>query len=100
MGDDRAAPLEAGEHVGETRAPEHRRGGAVEHEDRGGVVEVDDEAGAGVGFTMSIFISNLAFADRLELVQDSKIAVLVGSAIAVVAGLVLLVISCNKKYIE
>lgn len=41
---------------------------------------------AGIGFTMSIFISNLAFADAADI-QYSKIAVLLASLIATVAGL-------------
>jgi NhaA family Na+:H+ antiporter len=44
---------------------------------------------AGIGFTMSIFISNLAFADA-SLVQFSKLAVLAGSLFAAIAGLVVL----------
>jgi NhaA family Na+:H+ antiporter len=44
---------------------------------------------AGIGFTMSIFISNLAFGDA-TLVQFSKLAVLVGSLIACIAGLAVL----------
>ena len=44
---------------------------------------------AGIGFTMSIFISNLAFSD-FELIRNSKFAVLVGSFISGVAGLVIL----------
>lgn len=44
---------------------------------------------AGIGFTMSIFISNLAFSDP-GTIQASKIAVLTGSALASVAGLTLL----------
>jgi len=41
---------------------------------------------AGIGFTMSIFISNLAFTDPGDI-QYSKIAVLLASLIATVAGL-------------
>lgn len=41
---------------------------------------------AGLGFTMSIFISNLAFADP-DMVQFSKIAVLIASFIATALGL-------------
>jgi NhaA family Na+:H+ antiporter len=44
---------------------------------------------AGIGFTMSIFISNLAFRNA-SLVQFSKLAVLVGSLLAVIAGLAVL----------
>jgi NhaA family Na+:H+ antiporter len=40
----------------------------------------------GIGFTMSIFITNLAFAARPELIDASKIAVLFASVIAGVAG--------------
>lgn len=42
----------------------------------------------GIGFTMSIFISNLAFADA-ELLAAAKFAVLVASALAASAGWVL-----------
>lgn len=44
---------------------------------------------AGIGFTMSIFISNLAFSDP-ELVSYSKVAVLIGSLIATVIGLLVI----------
>lgn len=44
---------------------------------------------AGIGFTMSIFISNLAFKDS-TIIQSSKIAVLAGSAIACIVGLIVL----------
>jgi len=42
----------------------------------------------GIGFTMSIFISNLAFTER-ELLAAARFAVLVASAVAATAGLVL-----------
>jgi NhaA family Na+:H+ antiporter len=44
---------------------------------------------AGIGFTMSIFISNLAFTNA-GLVSYSKVAVLLGSSIATIIGLSLL----------
>ncbi len=40
----------------------------------------------GIGFTMSIFIANLAFADQPALVASSKLAVLGASSIAAAAG--------------
>jgi len=44
---------------------------------------------AGIGFTMSIFITNLAFSDA-ELIRNSKIAILAASAIAGVTGYLIL----------
>lgn len=44
---------------------------------------------AGIGFTMSIFITLLAFDDKL-LVINSKIAILCASLIAAIAGLILI----------
>jgi NhaA family Na+:H+ antiporter len=44
---------------------------------------------AGIGFTMSIFISNLAFTDA-SLINTSKISILAASVIAAVTGLVIL----------
>lgn len=44
---------------------------------------------AGIGFTMSIFISNLAFSDA-GIIQESKIAVLAGSLISCLVGLLIL----------
>ena len=41
----------------------------------------------GIGFTMSIFIANLAFADR-ALLASAKLAILTGSAISGLGGLV------------
>ncbi len=43
----------------------------------------------GIGFTMSIFITNLAFIDG-RLVQNSKIAILTASVVASVAGFLVL----------
>lgn len=52
---------------------------------------------AGVGFTMSIFISNLAFVDA-TLVDSSKIGILVGSLLSGIVGAVILKVSGNKAY--
>ena len=41
----------------------------------------------GIGFTMSIFITNLAFSDSSALMNSSKLAVLTASAIAGIAGM-------------
>ncbi|HYH16955.1 MAG TPA: Na+/H+ antiporter NhaA, partial [Flavisolibacter sp.] len=43
---------------------------------------------AGIGFTMSIFISNLAFTDY-DMIQFAKVSVLVGSLFACLLGLAL-----------
>jgi NhaA family Na+:H+ antiporter len=51
---------------------------------------------AGIGFTMSIFIALLAFGD-VQLVNSSKIAVLVGSLISAVTGLMCLRSIVSKK---
>jgi Na+:H+ antiporter, NhaA family len=51
---------------------------------------------AGIGFTMSIFISNMAFEDPL-LIQSSKIAVLAASLFSCLMGLVILVASKNSQ---
>ena len=40
----------------------------------------------GIGFTMSMFISNLAFTDA-ELISNSKLSILIASTIAAIAGL-------------
>jgi Na+:H+ antiporter, NhaA family len=45
---------------------------------------------AGIGFTMSIFISNLAFSTNPDLIQSSKVAVLIASLFAAVIGWVIL----------
>ncbi len=45
---------------------------------------------AGIGFTMSIFISTLAFSENPDLIQSSKVAVLIASLIAAVIGWLIL----------
>ena len=54
---------------------------------------------AGIGFTMSIFITLLAFADPL-MVQYSKIAILVASLLAGVAGYILIKNATNATMIH
>lgn len=51
---------------------------------------------AGIGFTMSLFISSLAF-DSSEIERNSKIGIVIGSLISMVLGYVLLYMSSSKK---
>lgn len=53
---------------------------------------------AGIGFTMSIFIANLAFSDG-DIIQFSKISVLIASLLATVAGLIILKRVTRKKVV-
>jgi NhaA family Na+:H+ antiporter len=50
---------------------------------------------AGIGFTMSIFITNLAFNDA-DVITNSKMSILLASLIAAIAGLTILR-SCKKN---
>lgn len=50
---------------------------------------------AGIGFTMSLFITNLAFTDP-ELVKVSKISILIASLIAAVGGVTTLLFTKPK----
>lgn len=51
---------------------------------------------AGVGFTMSIFIANLAFPDNQLLLDSAKVGILFGSFVAGVSGFLVLRISGKK----
>lgn len=51
---------------------------------------------AGVGFTMSIFIANLAFPEQLVLVDSAKIGILVGSLVSGIVGAVILKVSGSR----
>jgi NhaA family Na+:H+ antiporter len=51
---------------------------------------------AGIGFTMSIFISNLAFPNNPVLIEDSKTSVLIASLLAAVLGWIVLKTSLRK----
>ncbi|RTE53341.1 Na+/H+ antiporter NhaA [Arenibacter aquaticus] len=53
---------------------------------------------AGVGFTMSIFIANLAFANNVVFVDSAKVGILIGSVVSGIVGyLVLRFTGANKK---
>jgi NhaA family Na+:H+ antiporter len=52
---------------------------------------------AGIGFTMSIFISNLAFDSNPELIQSSKVAVLIASILAAISGWIVLKAGLKKS---
>ena len=52
---------------------------------------------AGIGFTMSIFIANLAFAGDAQLVSSSKAAILAASLAAGLCGLAWLAISLKRS---
>jgi NhaA family Na+:H+ antiporter len=54
---------------------------------------------AGIGFTMSIFITLLAF-DNEQIIISSKIAILVGSALAGLVGFVWLKVNLKPEHID
>ena len=44
----------------------------------------------GIGFTMSLFIGNLAFAGSSHLIDEVKVGVLIGSTLAAIGGVMIL----------
>jgi NhaA family Na+:H+ antiporter len=52
----------------------------------------------GIGFTMSIFITNLAFADHATIVNSSKLAVLAASMVAGALGLAWLRLAPDRDH--
>ena len=52
---------------------------------------------AGVGFTMSIFIANLAFSDNVMLIDSAKVGILIGSVISGLVGYLVLRFSGRKQ---
>ena len=51
----------------------------------------------GIGFTMSLFVGNLAFVNNMEYMDGVKIGVLSGSLLSTIVGYFLLLISSKKK---
>jgi len=51
----------------------------------------------GIGFTMSLFVGNLAFVDYIGNLDGVKIGVLVGSFLSATIGYIILVVATNKK---
>ena len=51
----------------------------------------------GIGFTMSLFVGNLAFIENTQYIDGVKIGVLSGSLLSTLFGYCILLIS-NKKY--
>jgi Na+:H+ antiporter, NhaA family len=54
----------------------------------------------GIGFTMSIFITNLAFANSAQVVDSSKLAVLMASLVAGALGLIWLRVTGGRNTTE
>ncbi len=50
----------------------------------------------GIGFTMSLFVGNLAFVDNLEYMDGVKIGVLTGSLLSTLFGYFLILLTPNK----
>ena len=51
----------------------------------------------GIGFTMSLFVGNLAFVNDIEYMDGVKIGVLVGSFLSTVLGFILIYFSKNDR---
>ncbi len=50
----------------------------------------------GIGFTMSLFVGNLAFAENLQYIDGVKIGVLTGSLLSTLGGYFLILLTPNK----
>jgi Na+:H+ antiporter, NhaA family len=50
----------------------------------------------GIGFTMSLFVGNLAFVENIEYIDDVKIGVLSGSLLSTIFGYLLLLLSSKR----
>ena len=51
----------------------------------------------GIGFTMSLFVGNLAFANNIEYMDGVKIGVLAGSLISTLFGYFILLLTTEKN---
>ena len=51
----------------------------------------------GIGFTMSLFVGNLAFVENTQYIDGVKIGVLSGSLLSTVFGYFILLISAKNK---
>ncbi len=51
----------------------------------------------GIGFTMSIFVGNLAFPGNAEVINNARVGILFGSFASAVLGYLILHFSCPKK---
>ena len=51
----------------------------------------------GIGFTMSLFVGNLAFVDYTNDMDGVKIGVLVGSTLSAVVGYFLILLASKKN---
>lgn len=54
----------------------------------------------GIGFTMSIFIAILSFANATHILAEAKFSILTGSVLSGVAGSVLLLLTDKKKKVQ
>ncbi|MBS3992767.1 MAG: Na+/H+ antiporter NhaA [Bacteroidetes bacterium] len=52
---------------------------------------------AGVGFTMSIFVANLAFTDNPIYIESSKVGIILGSVVSGILGFFILKMSSKKQ---
>jgi NhaA family Na+:H+ antiporter len=51
----------------------------------------------GIGFTMSLFVGNLAFANNIQYIDGVKIGVLSGSLLSTVFGYIILLFASKKN---
>ena len=54
----------------------------------------------GIGFTMSLFVGNLAFVENTKYIDGVKIGVLFGSLLSTIAGFLLILITSKKENIK